>query len=253
MTRGVIICAIATYLEWQFPRRDDPVGLRRWYKSVLLYLVVQITVPLLATFLPLLGYALAKWSEAAGGGLLALGGLPFWFKIIVTILILDFLAFLSHFVMHRINLFWRLHRVHHSDPMLSASTSFLHHPFESLFVNSVGVILTPFLGLQGEGILIFSLLQFLFNIWHHSNVANIPGQFAISAIIFTPDLHRVHHSVEAAHHSANLGIVFTFWDRLFGTFVRERDLDKRITFGLNPTEWDHAHTFKSLLVDPFRK
>ncbi len=242
--------SVATYLEWQFPRRDEPVPLSRWYNSIMLYL---LTVPLLAVVIPALGYALAKWNEQNGAGLLQSDALPFWAKVLLTVLILDFAAFLVHYAMHRVRVFWRLHRVHHSDTMISASTGLLHHPLESLVLNGAGLAIVPMLGLQGEGILIFSLFQFVFNIWHHTNVANFPGQYALGAIIFTPDLHRVHHSTDQAHYNANLGLVFTIWDRLFGTFVRERDLDTRIEFGLNPNEWGHPRTLVSLLIDPVRK
>lgn len=242
--------AIATYLEWQFPRRDDPVTLGRWYKSVMLF---ALTVPLLAVVMPVVGYALAVWSEAVGSGILPFDGLPLWLRIVTTVLILDFLNFISHFVMHRFNLFWRVHRVHHSDRMVSASTSLLHHPVEQLLLNIAGLISIPFLGLQGEGLLIYGFLQFVIGVWHHSNVENVPGQYAVGKIIFTPDLHRIHHSIDKAHHTANLGLVFTFWDRLFGSYIGERDLDKKITYGLPRDEWDHPDTVRSLLIDPFRK
>lgn len=245
-----IVGAIATYLEWQFPRRNDAVPISRWVNSVVLYI---ITVPMLAVVMPLIGYAVAKWSEMTQGGLLFWIDMPVWVRAVLTFLILDFLIFLSHLAMHRIRIFWRAHRVHHSDTVISASTGLLHHPFEALLLNVSGFLIIPFLGLQGEGVLAFGFVQFLFNIWLHTNVANFPGQYALGTVIFTPDLHRVHHSTEEAHYTANLGLVFTIWDRMFGTYVRERDLDMRISFGLGTDEWRHSKRLGSLLVDPFRK
>lgn len=241
---------IATYLEWQFPRRDGPVALSRWYNSVMLYLVAA---PILAVAMPALGFALAKWSEQQGGGLSNWDALPLWVRIVGTVLILDFASFLAHYLMHKFRVLWRLHRVHHSDTQISASTSFLHHPMESLVLNSAGLVMALMLGLQAEGMLVFGFFQFVFNIWHHSNVANFPGQHALGVVVFTPDLHRVHHSMDKAHYNTNLGLIFTIWDRMFGTFVGERDLDQRIDFGLDETEWAHGHEIGSLLIDPLRK
>ena len=246
----VIAGAIATILEWQFPRRSEPVPLSRWINSIVM---LAVAIPMLAIVMPMLGYALARWTELAGNGILSVSGLPIWAKVILTILILDFLNFFSHLVMHRVNVFWRLHRVHHSDSMISASTSFLNHPLEVLATNVAGFIVIPFIGLQSEGVLIFGFLQFSFGIWQHSNVQNIPGQHHLGAFVITPDLHRIHHSADAAHHGSNLGLIFTIWDRMFGTFVRERDLDMQVTFGLDPKEWGHPETPVSLLIDPLRK
>jgi len=245
-----LVGGLATYLEWQFPRRRVLVSPGRWLASVMLLLCSTLLGVLV---LPVAGYAVARLSESVGSGLLNIGDFPTWLNAALTILALDFIAFLMHWLLHRYHGLWRIHRVHHSDNIVSASTSFLHHPFEALMVQAMGLFLTPILGLQAEGLLIFTGIQFTINIWHHSNIASFPGQYWLGFVIFTPEEHRVHHSAEKRHYNRNLGLIFTIWDRIFGTYIKEKDLDRSIRYGLDPQEWDYPDTITSLIVDPFRK
>lgn len=97
-------------------------------------------------------------------------------------------------------------------------------------------------GSQLQLFLFIFLFAFLWNIeniagslmkykkWKHATT-NAPFIFTISTVFITPNLHHVHHHFEKPYTDCNYGDVFSFWDRLFGTFRRlPREL---LTFGLD--------------------
>ena len=40
-------------------------------------------------------------------------------------------------------------------------------------------------------------------------------------VVVTPDMHRVHHSVDRAETDRNFGFTLSWWDRLLGTYREE--------------------------------
>jgi sterol desaturase/sphingolipid hydroxylase (fatty acid hydroxylase superfamily) len=65
-------------------------------------------------------------------------------------------------------------------------------------------------------VLSIEIIQLFFIFFHHANIS-IPEEEAISQVFITPSLHRTHHSTLRKEHDSNYGIVFSVWDRLFGT------------------------------------
>jgi sterol desaturase/sphingolipid hydroxylase (fatty acid hydroxylase superfamily) len=89
--------------------------------------------------------------------------------------------------------------------------------------------------------------------FHHSNV-NIPRWLdrALRIVIASPFMHRVHHSRYQPETDSNYSSVFSFWDRVFGTF-RERPDIESIHFGLRGYDDEKHQDFSGLLVTPFRE
>jgi sterol desaturase/sphingolipid hydroxylase (fatty acid hydroxylase superfamily) len=56
---------------------------------------------------------------------------------------------------------------------------------------------------------------------YHANIRTNYGP--LKHILVTPQFHRIHHSNERRHADANFGVIFTFWDRLFGTHWNNYD------------------------------
>ncbi len=153
-------------------------------------------------------------------GLLKLTALPLPVRIVLGILLLDLFGYATHRLYHAVPVLWRVHQVHHSDAEMDLSTGIRHHPLENLISHafSLGaiVLLAPpaaaVIALQAMGV-----LQIFFS---HAN-ANLPRRVesALRLVFVTPEMHRVHHSDEMRDQNANLGELFGFWDRLFGTYL----------------------------------
>ena len=79
----------------------------------------------------------------------------------------------------------------------------------------------------------------------------IPWRFGpLHWVLVTPRFHLYHHSIDPAHHDRNFGIVFSFWDRLFGTYRAPR-VGERIDCGLDGCDAAERQRSAGLLALPF--
>src|SRR5262249_40965891 len=149
---------------------------------------------------------------------------------VLGILVIDFMLWACHWTMHRSQLVWRIHRVHHSDEVLDTSTAFRFHPAEILYKFFVQAIVIFIIGIPPSAVVVFCTLLLAFNVWEHANVRTPRPLRPLSVFIVTPDFHRIHHSSEARHQSSNLGALLTIWDRIFGSFAPLSELDENSAF-----------------------
>jgi sterol desaturase/sphingolipid hydroxylase (fatty acid hydroxylase superfamily) len=155
--------------------------------------------------------------------------------------------------MHVVPLFWRVHRVHHSDPMLDISTTVRFHPLEFIIQLVPNVIVIAALGLPAWALMVYELLDAAMNVFIHANV-RLPSVVdrRLRLLLVTPDLHRVHHSADLLETNSNYGVTISAWDRLFHTYREEPFLGREgMTLGLKE-HGDHAPGVAGLLFLPFR-
>ena len=180
--------------------------------------------------------------------------IPDWLLILISFLVLDFLYFLSHLILHYVPPLWRLHKIYHADEHVTAFSSLLHHPFESLFV---ALFITGFVVVLGVPVLVylnFGLALALHAVVAHANVA-LPTQLdrKLRILFVTPDVHRTHHSQSITEGNSNFGAMFTIWDRLFGTYVDQpQEPVGELSMGLPQKSKPTAFNVKELLLFPFR-
>jgi sterol desaturase/sphingolipid hydroxylase (fatty acid hydroxylase superfamily) len=68
-------------------------------------------------------------------------------------------------------------------------------------------------------VLIFEVLLNATSMFNHGNVLlPQPIDRVLRTIVVTPEMHRVHHSIEPAETNSNFGFNLPWWDRLFGTY-----------------------------------
>ncbi|MCG6940897.1 MAG: sterol desaturase family protein [Thiohalocapsa sp.] len=167
------------------------------------------------------GWGLVSWLGlgAASGALLAFVGFDLW-------------MYLWHRANHRIPLLWRLHRVHHTDPAMDATTALRFHPGEILLSNLANCLVLPLLGMTAGLFVLYKAVMVAVILFHHSNVA-VPPRLdrAYGLLLVPPSMHRVHHSERRAETDSNYGTVFSIWDRLLRSF-RRRDDAELIRFGI---------------------
>jgi sterol desaturase/sphingolipid hydroxylase (fatty acid hydroxylase superfamily) len=171
-------------------------------------------------------------------GLLATLSAPGWVKFVPTLLAFDFILYLWHRVNHEIPFFWRFHRVHHSDPNMDVSTASRFHIGELAFsaILKIGIIFL--LGPTELGLVIFESVVVLCSEFHPSSL-KVTGWFEkLFRILFVPpSMHRIHHSVIIKQRNKNYGTIFSLWDRVGKTFLRDVDQEK-IRIGL--AAYSHA-------------
>lgn len=177
--------------------------------------------------------------------------LPVPLKALVAFLILDCWTYGWHRINHSQPFFWRFHRVHHSDTLLSASTHFRFHSGEILLSMIIRLPLLAVLGLPMIHLLAYDLALNVCSLFQHGNVRLAePADRALRMIFVTPMMHRVHHSTEWRETNSNYSTVFSFWDRLFRSYRFRRYADApRIGMNiLRSARWNRIY---NLLRMPF--
>ena len=211
----LVLGAVAAW-EALTPRRP-PVPTSRWLHNGVLFAVLLVCGRL-ALPAGLIGVAVLAGER--GWGMLA--GAPLWLHLLVALLGLDLLRYGLHRLMHRVPALWRVHRTHHSDSEVDFTTALRFHPLElvvELAVKSAAIVA---LGLAPLAVAIHELVAFTLNAFSHGNVRIHPLlERWLRRVLVTPDMHRVHHSVERREHDSNYAAAFSIWDRLFGTYLAE--------------------------------
>lgn len=219
MRLSIFIGALVLFcgLEYLFPKKHRQLPrAKRWLTHFGLTLIDTLAVRLLG---PIVALAVAGWASIQGIGLFNLIDWPLWLEIILAFIIFDFAIYLQHVATHKIPILWRLHKVHHSDRDLDASSALRFHPIEIMLSMVYKCALVLLIGPAVLAVLIFEICLNASAIFNHANLA-LPlwlDKF-MRALIVTPDMHRVHHSVIADETDRNYGFNFSFWDRIFRTY-----------------------------------
>ncbi|MDO8721288.1 MAG: sterol desaturase family protein [Syntrophales bacterium] len=186
-------------------------------------------------------------------GVLNMLDLPQWFHIFLTILFMDFMLYVWHLLNHNVPLFWRFHRVHHSDLNMDVSTATRFHIGELMISAVIKIGLIYFIGAKLLSMAIFESMLVLTIQFQHSSLKAPEWFERIFWIFFVPpSMHRIHHSVKIRERNTNYGTILSVWDRMFGTLIRGIDQGK-IVIGVGayrePGQLDLHH----LLLMPFTK
>jgi sterol desaturase/sphingolipid hydroxylase (fatty acid hydroxylase superfamily) len=193
----------------------------------------------------------AGWTAESRCGLLSLLNLPPTMATATAILLFDGWMYLWHRANHELGFLWRFHRVHHSDPEMEATTAIRFHTGEILISSALRLAVIPLLGITIGQLLVYETLLLPVILFHHSNV-RFPEKLdaLLRLIIVTPAIHRVHHSRLRIETDSNYASIFSFWDRIAGTFRLRRD-GQPINFGLDEYDGEEWQRLSGLMVMPF--
>ena len=247
--------AVLAAIEALAPRRHrTQPRATRWVTNWAIVILDTITLRALALALPLLAVGAAMDAEAQGWGLMNGLGWPSWLKVVATVLIFDFAIWFQHLITHKIPILWRIHRVHHADRDIDVTTAIRFHPVEIALSMLLKIGLVYLLGPSALGIIVFEIILNGTAMFNHANIKlPLPVDAVVRQILVTPDMHRVHHSIERREHNSNYGFALSIWDRLFGTYVPQPERGHEdMTIGL---EWqdDRPSRLGWSLALPFRR
>ncbi len=195
----------------------------------------------------------SDWANNHNFGLLQMVEMPLWLFTIVGLLVLDLVgAYFIHWLEHRVKVMWRFHLVHHTDTYVDTTTANRHHPGESVFravFTTLGVLL---LGAPMWLVMLYQAASAFLSQFNHANI-RLPKRLdaALSWILVSPDMHKVHHHNVLPYTDSNFGNIFSVWDRLFGTFM-SLDADK-IVYGIDThMAAEENNAIGNLLKIPFQ-
>jgi sterol desaturase/sphingolipid hydroxylase (fatty acid hydroxylase superfamily) len=211
------IFAVMALWELAAPRRALTVSKAvRWLNNLGL---VALNTVLLRLLFPAAAVGVAAWAQQQGWGLLNHFAPPFWAAVLISVVAMDFVIWLQHVMVHAIPLLWRLHRVHHADPDYDVTTGARFHPVEIVLSMLIKFATILLLGPPLAGVILFEVILNGMAMFNHGNV-RLPeaADRVLRTLLVTPDMHRVHHSVEDDETNSNFGFNLSLWDRLFGTY-----------------------------------
>ena len=191
-----------------------PLGWRRWPANLAMPAIGTLLVRLVA---PAGAMGAAIWAEGQGIGLLR--GVPGLVAIPVAMLLLDLAIYAQHRVFHAVPALWRLHRMHHADPELDATTGLRFHPLEILASLVVKAALVVALGAPPVAVLAFEVLLNATSLFNHADI-RIPPRIDrwLRLVLVTPDMHRTHHAEARVDTDSCFGFCLPWWDRIFGSY-----------------------------------
>jgi len=197
----------------------------------------------------------ADWVQANDFGIINwLPEMPLWVYVILGVLFLDFFgAYLPHFVEHKVKPLWMVHLVHHTDHKVDTTTANRHHPLESMIRFSFTLLGVFVVGTPIAIIMLYQSMSLIFTQFTHANLKLSKGvDKALSYVIVSPDMHKVHHHNLLPYTDSNYGNIFSIWDRLLGTYMY---LDReKIVYGVDtfPDETVNSNLWE-LIKQPFQK
>lgn len=252
--RALILAGgIASFWIWESALPLFRFQYRKWPHAVLnlFFTATTIVVNFALAFLLLRA---SEWAIAREFGLLfVLPPMPLVVSTLVALLVLDLIsAWLAHWVSHHTPPLWKLHLVHHSDTHVDTTTANRHHPGESVVRFAFTALAVVIVGAPLWMVFLYQAMSVVLSQFNHANIT-IPAALdrALSWVIVSPNMHKVHHHFVLPHTDSNYGNIFSIWDRVFGTF---RTIDQsQLVYGIDTHMDPKEHSsIPALLTMPFR-
>ena len=244
------ILAIMLALESIWPRRTSMQRTQRWPGN---FSIVACNALLLAA-LPITAVQASVFAVSHQFGLLNVVEWSLGVKMIVTVLVLDLAIYWQHRVFHMTPMFWRIHRMHHSDTAIDTSTGLRFHPVEiviSILIKAGVIIL---LGAPILGVIAFEIILNGSAMFNHGNL-RLPLWLdrILRSVLVTPDMHRVHHSILPQEHHRNFGFCVSLWDRIFASYCDQPTQGHNgMQIGLPVFRETKEARLDKMLTQPFR-
>jgi sterol desaturase/sphingolipid hydroxylase (fatty acid hydroxylase superfamily) len=232
---GAFLGVLALMAAWEAlaPRRALAVSkARRWASNLG---IVFLNSALLRIIFPATAVAVAVLAQERGWGLLNQHDMPFPLAVAASVVALDLAIYLQHVMFHAVPALWRLHRMHHADLDFDVTTGARFHPIEILLSMLVKMAVIVVIGPPAVAVMVFEVLLNATAMFNHANVRlPLAADRLLRLLVVTPDMHRVHHSVEEHETNSNFGFNLSLWDRLFRTYKAQPDAGhERMTIGIH--------------------
>ncbi|MEE8117983.1 MAG: sterol desaturase family protein [Gammaproteobacteria bacterium] len=256
ISAGIFILTVflGVTLAWEefAPKRKNAAIRGRRLGNLALLAVDAAVVVLL---FPVTSVSTALIAASFGWGIFNIWPVAYPFAFAGSVLILDLAIYCQHRLLHTSNWLWPLHRVHHSDLHVDATTGVRFHPIEVVIytVLKIGVVLI--IGAPVAAVMLFEFSLIVASLFYHANVQVTPiVEHALRTVLITPDIHRIHHSARQPETDSNFGNLFIWWDRLFGTYRAEPvGGHQKMRIGLEGFTGTRVTQIIQLLTQPFRR
>jgi sterol desaturase/sphingolipid hydroxylase (fatty acid hydroxylase superfamily) len=247
------ILLLMVFWEVLAPRRPQSIArLLRWPNNFSLVVLNTLLVRLL---FPLAGVGTAFLAQTKGWGLFNTVPVTTWLAIPAAVLMLDLTVYGQHVMFHATPFLWRLHRMHHADLEFDVTTGLRFHPGEIVISMLIKLAAILVIGAAPIATLTFEIALNATSMFNHGNV-RLPARFdrMLRLFVVTPDMHRVHHSIDRLETDSNYGFNLPWWDRLFGTYRDQPSQGHdRMTLGIDRFREPRELWLDRMLWQPLRR
>ena len=176
-------------------------------------MIAVFTVPLMAVLEPILSRLSSN----------VLNPLPFPVQMIIYLLLGDFVQYWLHQAQHRVRFLWAFHSTHHTQEQLSFATFYRVHPVDVILESTLVYISLRLLG--DQPLVLYPFMTLVYELQAMLAHSLVPWKFGpFYKFFLSPAFHAYHHSTDPAHRNKNFcDGIFTFWDYLFGTAVKDNE------------------------------
>lgn len=248
----LLLLVILLLLESLVPARQSPITkAHRWLGNFGLLFISSLFARLILP-IGLTGVALYCTQQSYGlfNVIPWLNNLSNSVIIIVSLLILDMVIYWQHRLFHCVPILWRLHKVHHADSHVDASTGLRFHPIEIALSLGLKALVVIILGIPASAVIIFEVALNGFALFNHANI-RLPNylEIPLRKIIITQTLHRIHHSQVVNETNSNYGFSISWWDKLFNSYRHTATKsDEQIVIGLKEYPANNKNTAVTTLL-----
>jgi sterol desaturase/sphingolipid hydroxylase (fatty acid hydroxylase superfamily) len=196
----------------------------------------------------------SDWTVVNQFGLLYWLSLEGWFFLISGVLLMDLIgAYFIHWLEHKVKWMWQFHIIHHSDKELDTTSANRHHPGESVFRLVFTILAVVLIGAPIWMIFLYQTMSVVLTQFNHANISMVSWLDNTLKLVFvTPNMHRVHHHYRQPYTDCNYGNIFSFWDRIFGTYRTAPN--EKLIYGVDTMmESEKTDNIVELLKKPFTK
>lgn len=236
-----------------------------WFTNKLLAPIFRI--PLGISFVAAVGYS----THRLFGSLFSIeaplagpaGPVTLIFFTITMLLAYDISYYLYHLAQHRIPFMWELHKVHHSAEVLVGVTKDRVHPLDDLMtrmwdglIPGVCFGIWSLVAFDPVEVTIFGMNVYvlrnilMMDFVRHTHLKISFG--VLDSIVLCPHWHQLHHSSDPRHYDKNFGLMFSFWDRWFGTLCIPEP-SENFKFGLSERDFPQYQSLYGLYILPLKK
>lgn len=252
----IAISLVVWLLEITFPWRKNQSIIRKdfWLDGFYMFFNFFVFSIIISGFYNVLG-TLYSEVEITSKNLLIIdiSHWAMWLQLLVFFIVLDFVQWLTHVLLHKYEFLWRFHKVHHSVKEMGFAAHLRYHWMENIFykpLKTFGVMILG--GFEPEQAYIVHFIAITIGHLNHSNIKITWGPFKY---IFNNSVMHLYHHVKALpedrQQGINYGISLSIWDYIFKTnYIPEESGTIELGF---PDEDTFPKTFLGQLFTGFRK
>ncbi len=218
----IAISLVVWMLEIAFPWRKTQSIIRKdfWLDGFYMFFNFFVFSIVISGFYKVMGLGFLEFGITNKSfALMDISHWVMWLQLLVFFIILDFVQWFTHVLLHKYEFLWRFHKVHHSVKEMGFAAHLRYHWMENIFykpLKTFGVMILG--GFEPEQAYIVHFIAISIGHLNHANIRITWGPFKY---IFNNSVMHLYHHIKALPEDRpqgiNYGISLSIWDYIFKT------------------------------------